>query len=163
MYVRNYGLGIDLPWEEVFQTRERAVVEEYCRQHGIQWEWIGASQLRTRQVCQAVANHPVTGEPVWFNQAHLFHVSNMAPEMREILEASFGVEGLPRNAFYGDGTPLEDEVLADIRAAYDELEVVFPWQAGDLLLLDNMLTAHGRRPFTGERKVVVGMSQPLAA
>jgi hypothetical protein len=33
-----------------------------------------------------------------------------------------------------------------------------PWRRGDLLLIDNMLTAHGRRPCTGDRRVLVAMS-----
>ncbi len=38
MYVRKYGNGLDLPWEEVFQITDRAVVESYCRDQHIQWE-----------------------------------------------------------------------------------------------------------------------------
>src|SRR5262249_54437011 len=29
MYVRNYGDGLDLSWQEVFQTAEKALVEKY--------------------------------------------------------------------------------------------------------------------------------------
>jgi alpha-ketoglutarate-dependent taurine dioxygenase len=32
------------------------------------------------------------------------------------------------------------------------------WEAGDLLMLDNLLAAHGRRPFSGERRIAVAMS-----
>ncbi|WP_281425855.1 TauD/TfdA family dioxygenase [Polymorphospora rubra] len=32
------------------------------------------------------------------------------------------------------------------------------WRAGDLLLIDNVLTAHGRRSFEGTRRVLVAMS-----
>jgi len=82
MYVRNYGGGLDLPWQTVFQTSDQAEVEAYCRQVGIEWEWRSDDRLRTRQVCQAIATHPVTGDRVWFNQAHLFHVSSLAPAVR---------------------------------------------------------------------------------
>jgi alpha-ketoglutarate-dependent taurine dioxygenase len=40
--------------------------------------------------------------------------------------------------------------------------VLFPWQSGDVILLDNMLMAHGRTPFAGSRKVVAGMAQPMS-
>jgi Taurine catabolism dioxygenase TauD, TfdA family len=65
------------------------------------------------------------------------------------------------NAYYGDGAPLEPAVLEAIRAAYRQATVTFPWQAGDILLLDNMLTAHGRRPFAGPRTVLVAMANPV--
>jgi hypothetical protein len=40
--------------------------------------------------------------------------------------------------------------------------VAFPWQKGDILLLDNMLVAHGRAPYAGPRKVVVAMAEPVS-
>jgi len=159
MYVRNYGDGLDLPWQNVFQTDNKAEVEDYCRKAGIEFEWEGSNHLITRQVCQAVATHPKTGEMVWFNQAHLFHISSLQPAVRELLFAKFNEEHLPRNAYYGDGSPLESSVLDEIRDAYQQEAVIFPWQEGDILMLDNMLAAHGRRPFVGSRKVVVGMAE----
>lgn len=162
MYVRNYGKGIDLPWQDVFQTDNKADVEAYCHSAGIQFEWKDGDRLRTTQVCQAVATHPKTGAPVWFNQAHLFHVSALPTEVRSALLASFAEEDLPRNTYYGDGTPLEPEVLDTIRRAYDEETILFPWQEGDILVLDNMLVAHGRAPFAGPRKTIVGMGEPMS-
>jgi alpha-ketoglutarate-dependent taurine dioxygenase len=159
MYVRNYGKGIDLTWQEAFQTNDRAEVEEHCRRAPMDWEWRGEDQLRTRQVRRAVTRHPQTGDNLWFNQAHLFHVSNLEPALRESMLSAFGEQDLPRNAFYGDGAPFSDSELDDVRAAYQESSVVFPWQEGDLLLLDNMLIAHGRNPFVGHRKIVVAMAQ----
>ncbi len=159
MYVRNYGGGLDLPWQDVFQTANREEVERFCHASGIELEWRGGDRLRTRQICQAVAIHPETGEPVWFNQAHLFHVSSLAPGLRETLLASVAEEELPRNTYFGDGSPIPLATLDRIRDAYDAESVIFPWQAGDIVLLDNMLTAHGRRPFQGDRKVLVGMAE----
>ena len=162
MYVRNYGNGLDLPWQNVFQTTDKSEVEKYCHNHTIEFEWYGQDCLRTRQICQAVAKHPKTGEMVWFNQAHLFHVSNLNPSVREGLLAGFKEEELPRNAYYGDGSPMETSLLDEIREVYQQEAIAFTWQAGDALLLDNMLACHGRNPFVGSRKVLAGMAEPFS-
>jgi alpha-ketoglutarate-dependent taurine dioxygenase len=161
MYVRNYGEGVDLPWQEVFNTDDRAVVEEFCRAEGIECEWKGGDRLRTKQICQAVAKHPTTGKMLWFNQAHLFHVSSLDAEVAEALLEAFGEDGVPRNTFYGDGTPIEPEALAAIRGAFDTVEVAFPWEKDDVLMIDNMAVAHARTPYRGDRKIRVGMTQPV--
>jgi alpha-ketoglutarate-dependent taurine dioxygenase len=158
MYVRNYGDGLDLSWEDVFQTAEPRAVEAYCRAAGIEWEWKPGNRLHTREVCQAVARHPQTGEMVWFNQAHLFKASGLAPEVRAAL-AALGEDNLPRNACFGDGSPIPDSLLDEVRRAYAAEAVSFPWQQGDVLMLDNMLTAHGRAPYTGPRKILVAMAE----
>ena len=159
LYVRNYRAGMDLSWQEVFQTDKKEEVEEYCKKNSIEWEWNrGLSELTTRQVCQAILSHPRTNEKVWFNQAHLFHISNLDEDARASLLKEYGEDFLPRNSFYGDGTPLEIEVLNHIREAYDQEKIIFKWQKGDIMLLDNMLMAHGREPYKGERKVAVAMA-----
>lgn len=161
-YVRNYGSGFDLPWQEVFQTTSRTDVEVFCAATGIQFEWLLDDRLRTRQTCRAVASHPTTAEMVWFNQAHLFHVSRLQAEVREALLSVFSEEDLPRNVYYGDGSAIDPADLDCICEAYEQEKIVFPWSTGDVLLLDNMLAAHGRHPFTGARKVVVGMAEPYS-
>jgi alpha-ketoglutarate-dependent taurine dioxygenase len=162
MYVRNYGEGVDLPWQQVFDTESRAEVEAFCRAAGIEFEWKADGGLRTRQTCQAVARHPVLNDPVWFNQAHLFHVSALGAEAAAAMLDEFGAADIPRNAFYGDGAPIEEAALAEIRAAYEQEKISFDWQERDVLMLDNMLVAHGRAPFAGARRIVVGMGESFA-
>lgn len=159
MYVRNYGTRLDLPWQEVFQTSSKTLVEDYCRKAGIEFEWIGEDQICTRQRARAVAVHPSTAEMVWFNQAHLFHVSRLPAEVRDWLLSAYGEANLPRNVYFADGSRIEAAMLDEIIRVYDDQATVFPWHEGDVLMLDNMLTAHGRNPFVGKRKVVVGIAE----
>jgi alpha-ketoglutarate-dependent taurine dioxygenase len=159
MYVRNYDDdALDLSWREVFQTDKRAEVENYCLKAGMTVEWNGDKQLRTSQVCQAVIEHPLTGEMVWFNQAHLFHVSSLEQDVRSLLQSTSGGNE-PRNAFFGDGSAIDEAVLDHIRSVYENEKVTFPWQRGDVLILDNILKAHGRKPYRGPRQIVVGMGR----
>lgn len=161
-YVRNYvrgaDEGLDLPWPTVFQTDSPVAVEVYCHEHGIELAWQEGQRLRTWQRRPAVVEHPRSGEPLWFNQAHLFHVSSLPQAVRETLLEFYAPEELPRNAAFGDGSPLPEDDLAAIRAALDAEAVFFTWQRNDLLLLDNMLVAHGRMPFSGSRRVLVAMA-----
>lgn len=161
MYVRNYRQGVDLSWQEAFQTSDPADVERYCRSRSIAWEWLDEGRrLRTRQVRPALARHPATRDPLWFNQAHLFHVSGLDRATREALQAEYAEADLPRQTFFGDGSPIPLALVDEIRAAYAKAVRVFAWQAGDVLLLDNMMTSHGRRAFTGTRRVYVAMAEP---
>ena len=159
MYVRNYGEGVDLSWQEAFQTEDRAAVEAYCRKVHTEFEWRGANRLRTRQVRQAVATHPQTGETVWFNHAHMFHISNVEPAVRDSLLSEFKEDELPRNAFYGDGTPIESSVLEEVREVYRQAAVTFTWRQGDIMMLDNFLVSHGRESFVGPRRILVAMAE----
>lgn len=158
LYVRNYSGALDLPWQKVFNTEDRAQVERYCQDNDIEWEWKADGELRTRQRCAAVLQHPETGEWVWFNQAHLFHVSAIEPGVRASLLAAVGEENLPRHVYFGDGSAIPDAMLDTVRAVYDQTAVSFPWEPGDILMLDNRLVAHGRNPYTGDRKVIVAMA-----
>lgn len=163
MYVRNFGTGLGLPWQTVFQTEDRSVVEQYCSNAGIECTWIGAHQLRTTQVRKAIQLHPITGEAVWFNHAVFFHVSTLDPTLQQVLQASVPEEDLPNQTYYGDGSAIEAEVLDHLRTAYREETVHFLWQRGDILMLDNMLTAHGRAAYQGGRKILVGMAELYSA
>lgn len=152
-YVRHYRPYVDIPWETVFQTSDRGELAAFCARNGIEHEWLDGNTLRTSQTNQGLATHPKTGERVFFNQAHLFHISNLQPEVARSLRAMYG-DRLPRNTFYGDGSDIPEEDLQAIRDAFKAAEMSFPWHAGDVMLLDNMQMAHGRKPFTGQRKVV---------
>jgi alpha-ketoglutarate-dependent taurine dioxygenase len=161
MYLRNYGgseQSLDLSWPQVFQTSSRTEVEKYCEAAGMAFEWRQDNRLRTRQVRPAIVQHPRSGEEVWFNQCHLFHVSSLGPDVAASLFASTHEQDLPRNAYYGDGERLEPSTLDLIRRSYEKLATAVAWQPADVLLLDNFLVAHGRKRFSGERRILVTMT-----
>jgi alpha-ketoglutarate-dependent taurine dioxygenase len=160
LYVRNFGGGAGLSWQEAFQTEDPQEVERHCRANFIDFEWVMEDRLRTRQLRPVIANHP-GGDKAWFNHLTFFHVSTLEPDIREQMLETFREEDLPNNTYYNDGRRIEPEVIDELRAAYLEEAIAIPWKAGDLLLLDNVLTAHGRAPFTPPRTVVVTMARPL--
>lgn len=159
-YLRNYRPGLDVPWQKIFQTDDPAKVSAFCKLHCIEAQWITDKHLRTSQRLPATADHPKSGERVWFNQAHLFHTSNLPSTVREAMAMIYQPEDFSRNVTFGDGSPIPDELLEEVRHVLSQKSVSFPWQKGDLLLLDNMLACHGRTPFEGPRKIYVGMNTP---
>jgi alpha-ketoglutarate-dependent taurine dioxygenase len=160
--VRNFTEGFGVPWQQAFNTDDRAEVTAYCARNGVEAEWSGRGGLRTTARRQAVHRHPVTGEEVWFNHLTFFHVTTLAEEVCEGLREMFGEADLPTNTYYGDGERVPDEVVAHLRDCYRAAQRRFDWQRDDVLLVDNMLAAHGREPFTGPRKIAVAMAEPSA-
>jgi alpha-ketoglutarate-dependent taurine dioxygenase len=163
VYVRNFSPGIDVPWQEFFKASDRSEVEQTCAESGMDCEWTANDGLRIRQQAQAVTTHPRTGERIFFNQVQLHHVYCLDPETRDSLRQLFAEDEMPRNVYFGDGTTIPDEVMQHIGEVYEEKCVEFPWQAGDLIVLDNMLVGHARRPFGGERKILVAMAEMTGA
>jgi alpha-ketoglutarate-dependent taurine dioxygenase len=153
-------MGLD--WQAVFQTDNPGEAEARCAEAKMDLEWKQGGRARTRCVRPAVVRHPQTHEMSWFNQAQHWHISCLDPLTRESIEAVYAKEDYPRNCYYGDGSRIEDSVMSEILDVYSQLEVVFPWRAGDILMLDNLLTAHARRPFAGERKLLVAMGEMLS-
>ncbi len=161
MYVRNFSEKIDVSWQHFFQTEEKSEVEEFCRNAGVEFEWTEEGGLRTRQRAQAVTRHPKTGERVFFNQIQLHHISSLDPETSSSLRALFSEEDLPRNVYFGDGSRIDDSVMEHIGEVYWKAAVILPWEEGDIIMLDNMITAHARMPFEGDRKIVVAMGEMI--
>ncbi|GAX45366.1 amino acid adenylation [Tolypothrix sp. NIES-4075] len=159
MYVRNYGEELGLSWQSVFNTVDKSEVEEKCKKNLMDFEWKEGDRLRTSCVRPSVVIHPNTGEISWFNQAQHWHLSCLPQATRESLLFLLCESELPRNCYYGDGSPIEDSVMEEICQVYRQLEISFPWEKGDILVLDNILTAHGRNPFVGERKILVAMGE----
>jgi alpha-ketoglutarate-dependent taurine dioxygenase len=162
-YIRHYHPHVDLPWEQVFQTRDREELARFCIENAIQHDWLDRETLRTEQVCQGVAKHPVTGATVLFNQAHIFHISSLGERNAAEMIHFYGRDRLPRDARFGDGSDIDAQDLAAIRTAFASAAVDLQWQQGDMLILDNMQVAHGRRAYVGERLVLAALLNPHGA
>jgi alpha-ketoglutarate-dependent taurine dioxygenase len=161
MLVRNYNAEFGLSWQEVFGTKDRDEVMQYCQANAIDAEWKANGQLRTTSVRKAIYRHPETKDEVWFNHAAFFHLSTLSRDAQLGLRELFAEEDLPSNTYFGDGEPIPDGVMDSIRACYRDAAVRFDYHEGDVLIVDNMLTAHGREPFTPPRQVVVAMTEPI--
>jgi alpha-ketoglutarate-dependent taurine dioxygenase len=159
MVVRNFAEGFGVPWQHAFGTADRAAVEAYCERNGMRPEWVGRTGLRTRAVRRAVHRHPVTGERVWFNHLTFFHVTTLAPDVCAGLREIMDEVDLPTNTYYGDGGRIPDDVVAHLRDCYRGALRRFDWREQDVLVVDNMLAAHGREPFTGPRTIAVAMAE----
>jgi alpha-ketoglutarate-dependent taurine dioxygenase len=161
LLIRNYTSEIGASVAEAFGTDDRRAVESYCRANAIALEWRPDGTLRTRQRRSAVVRHPLTGRRCWFNQIAFLNEWTMNPEVREYLIDTYGEDGLPFNTRFGNGDPIGAEIVQVINETYEANTVREPWQAGDLMLVDNVRTAHGREPFKGPREVLVGLADAV--
>ena len=157
---RNYNDRVGVPWPVAFGTGDTSAVETYCRANAIEFAWYPGG-LRTRQRLPAVVSHPRTGQPCWFNQIAFLNEWTLDPDVREYLSLEFGPDGLPFNTRYGTGEPIGEDVVRTINGVYEGLTVREAWCAGDLLIVDNVRTAHSREPFTGTREILVAMGAPV--
>ncbi|MFJ9009390.1 TauD/TfdA family dioxygenase [Streptomyces canus] len=162
MLTRSYHEDIGASVEEAFGTDDRAAVERYCRRNAIEFAWQNDGSLHTRQRRGALLRHPDSGLPCWFNQIAFLNEWTMEPEVHEYLVDMYGADGLPFNTRFGDGDPIDADVVRTINEVYDAHTVREPWQDGDLLLVDNIRTAHSREPFEGPREVLAALGNPLS-
>jgi alpha-ketoglutarate-dependent taurine dioxygenase len=161
LLTRSYNDEIGASFAEAFGTEDRRAIESYCRANAIEFEWQPDGGLRTRQRRSAVVRHPVTGQRCWFNQIAFLNEWTLAPEVREYLVDVYGADGLPFNTRFGNGDPIGEDVVQLLNQVYGANTVREPWQAGDLMLVDNVRTAHSREPFEGPREVLVAMADAV--
>ncbi len=153
-YIRHISKDMGLSWEEVFQTTSREAVEKECTATGMNYYWLDEDRLVLTWCNTAIHQHPITSEQVWFNHAFFFNQYALEEETRATFLAN---EELPFNTSFGDGAPITQEEIEEIRMAYQNATVLFTWEKGDVLFLDNMLMAHGRSPYKGDRQIIVSM------
>ncbi|WP_075342504.1 TauD/TfdA family dioxygenase [Tenacibaculum agarivorans] len=156
-YTRNMLNWLGLSWEEVYQTENKSEVEDLLNKEKMNFEWIDDGHLRVKWDRPAFQKHPILDREVWFNHSFFYHLLNQNPGLISLVEK----EDLPFRATLGDGTEINEEIFKELQQAYKSATITFPWQKGDVLLLDNMLFSHARNPFKGERKILVSMAKPV--
>ncbi len=161
LLIRNYNDEIGASVAEAFGTDDRREVESYCRANAIKFEWRPDGGLRTWQRRSAVVRHPRTGQRCWFNQIAFLSEWTMDPELREYLVDIYGADGLPFNTRFGNGDAIGADVVQAINEVYEAKTAREPWQGGDLMLVDNVRTAHARERFEGPREVLVAMADAV--
>lgn len=152
-YKRNLNKSMGLSWEEVFQTNDKDKVKLECEKTGTNFIWKGDDDLELTWTKKAIWEHPRSKDAVWFNHSFFFN--------KYTLEKDYGAieneNQLPNDTYFGDGTEISRDEIAEIREAYKKATVEFKWEKGDVLFLDNMLTSHGRNPYEGKRKIIASL------
>ncbi|MEM7198649.1 MAG: amino acid adenylation domain-containing protein [Planctomycetota bacterium] len=158
-YSRTFTAGLDVRWQDFFRTESRDEVERRCAGSNTTLDWDADGTVRIADRRPAIIAHPDHGFAVWFNQIALHHPRYLEAGVRNALLAKYGVDRLPRNVTFGDGSAISESDLAAVDRAYEETRVQFPWRRGDVLFIDNERVSHGRNPFAGERRIIVGMGR----
>lgn len=159
-------------WRKAFAAEEREAAELSARALGYDVDWFG-DVMRISNLGPVSRIHPETGEEVWFSQMHNFHHSNSAEfwhagqilgwalfrwiEARE--RQQFPEDRLSVAVLDGEGTPISRAEALGVRQSIWQETRTFDWLAGDVLIVDNLLVLHGRRPFRGERRVYAALAR----
>lgn len=152
------GAGLGKSWQGTFETDDRDAVNEFLAASHAVGEWRRDGSLRVAQLRPATVRHPRTGAEVWFNQSDQWHTAALGDETGAALAKLLPTDQLPQSVAFADGEPIPAEYVLQVRDRALEAAVDVDWRPGDVLLIDNLLVAHGRRPFTGSRRVLVAMS-----
>lgn len=164
------------PWDEMFQSRDRQVVEAKCREEGFQPEWKADGGLRIWSDSPVFRTHPETGEPAWYNHLTTFHVSTPAGEYKRIChfrptaqnkaiyELAQSLERDMRmkapidrsmHTMYRDCSEIPDADIEHVRDVVWKHMRIDAWHPGDVVAIDNASVSHGRMPYEGPREVLV--------
>jgi len=160
-YVRNFIPYMDVRWQDFYKTEDKAEVEAFCRDNQVEFNWQG-DVLQTVQYGPAVVNHPQTNERIWFNQVQLHHPSMLMERVYSGLKAMLETEDkFPRYVCFGDGTPISNDTMALVGKALEASSINILAKSGDVIFNDNMLVAHSRLPYKGDREVCVALGEAI--
>lgn len=135
-------------WRSTFLADDRATAEDKMRDLGTTWRWLDNGNLYTETaVVPAIRTEPRSGMKTFFNSVVAAYTG--WTDSRNIPEKA---------VVCGDGTPVDGEAVLETSRAMTEEAVAFPWQRGDMLLIDNSLVMHSRRPYTGARRILASIA-----
>jgi hypothetical protein len=161
MYYRNFIPYIDVRWQDFFGTNNKNELESICQKDGLTFKWKKGDIFSTCRKAPAIIKHPVTNELAWFNQIQLHHPGMMDEEDYQIFRRSYEEINFPRYVCFGDGTPIPRETLSIISDVLKQESATIQAKDGDIIYLDNLLVAHCRLPYKGDRKVRVALGDPI--
>ncbi len=167
---RSFGFG--KTWQEMFGSDDKRDVERACESMEIACTWKSNDTLQLINYRPAFLTHPETGDKVLFTSFYNFHDS-WSDEFRahqqyglswligctEMYRERTGKPAIdyPHHCTFADGSEISRQDIRHIRNALRSHAVTFPWQQGDLIVLDNLRVSHGRLPFKGKRRILVAM------
>ena len=136
-------------WRSTFQTDDRDTAETRMRAAGMEWHWRANGDLETiTGRLPAIRTDKRSGRKTFFNAvvaAYTGWIDERNDPERAVMLA--------------DGQPLKANVVHQIAQAMHTEAVAFRWHRGDVLMIDNQLVLHSRRPFTGKRRILASIAQ----
>ncbi|XP_050285980.1 clavaminate synthase-like protein At3g21360 isoform X5 [Quercus robur] len=133
-------------WKSTFLTKEKSVAEERAANLGMKLEWLEDSVKTIMGPIPAIKFDKTRQRKIWFNS---------------MVSAYTGWEDARNDPVkavtFGDGKPLPADIIYDCVNILEEESVAFPWQKGDVLLLDNWAALHARRSFDPPRRILASL------
>ncbi|MCH9626344.1 MAG: hypothetical protein S4CHLAM123_15410 [Chlamydiales bacterium] len=149
-------------WMDAFETDCRKTVEKSCIDNQFGYRWNKKNWLQVIYDNPSIIAHPKTGERVWFNQAHLYDYNPRLLGFWNWVGTKFVYcrkNTVMHEIYYGDGKKVPKKDLYHVMDVLEKETIKFPWQKGDVLVLDNILTMHGRASFSGERRILASLTR----
>jgi len=162
-YIQNLhgGVGEGKSWMVAYETEDQGEVDAFLESSGARFHWRPDGSLHVEETVSPVKVHPVTGAEALFCPADTWYRS--ASEFGEGREAvKRASEEFAQYCRFEDGEEIAPWMVDEIRSAILAELREFPWQRGDVLLVDNRIALHGRAPFTGDRLVLVAIGMDVA-
>jgi len=134
-------------WRSTFRADSPEAAEERMHRLGYTWEWLPEDALRATSPVLPAVRRLADGRKSFFNQ--FIAATQGWNDTRN--ESS-------RAITYGDGSPIDAQHIRRVNTLADELVYDLCWEPGDICLVNNYLVMHGRRPFTGQRRVLASLT-----
>jgi hypothetical protein len=128
-------------WRSTLSVDDKQQAETKLAELGYTWRWLEDGSLKaTTPVLPAVVDLG-DNKQVFYNQ---------------LIAAYMGWKGVRENPSsaitFGDDSAIPVAALQLAAKLAEKFTFDLPWQDGDLALVDNYITMHGRRPYSGPRK-----------